>query len=83
MLHAGKPDIRSFIKKGNSGYAPDKWDEWLKIINDEQETKRYKTETGRYTFATWKRFDKDEPLLESGLIGPVRLLTAIRHKIKY
>jgi hypothetical protein len=29
---------------------------------------------GRITFATWKFFNKDEPLLESGLLGPVRLL---------
>ncbi len=34
---------------------------------------------GRVTFATWKHFDKDSPLLESGLVGPVRLLTAVRH----
>ena len=29
---------------------------------------------GRITFATWKFYSKDEPLLESGLLGPVRLL---------
>ena len=34
---------------------------------------------GRITFTTWKHFDKDSPLLESGLIGPVRLLTAVRY----
>jgi len=28
---------------------------------------------GRVTFTTWKHFDKDSPLLESGLLGPVRL----------
>ena len=29
---------------------------------------------GRSTFATWQFYTKDEPLLDSGLLGPVRLL---------
>ena len=29
----------------------------------------------RYTFATWRHFTKDSPLLPSGLLGPVKLLT--------
>jgi hypothetical protein len=33
---------------------------------------------GRVTFATWQFFKKDEPLLESGLLGPVRLLNPVR-----
>ncbi|MEJ2009963.1 MAG: glycosyl hydrolase, partial [Acidobacteriota bacterium] len=36
---------------------------------------------GRITFATWKHFDKDSPLLESGLVGPVLLRTAARRPI--
>jgi hypothetical protein len=32
--------------------------------------------TGRLTFATWRQFDKDSPLLQSGLLGPVTLRTA-------
>ncbi|MGP8234171.1 MAG: glycosylhydrolase-like jelly roll fold domain-containing protein [Limisphaerales bacterium] len=31
---------------------------------------------GRLTFATWRQFDKDSPLLESGLLGPVTLQTS-------
>jgi len=30
--------------------------------------------TGRLTFTTWKHWGKDDPLFESGLLGPVRLL---------
>jgi hypothetical protein len=30
----------------------------------------------RVTFATWKHYSKDSPLLESGLLGPVRLIGA-------
>ena len=37
---------------------------------------------GRVTFATWKHYSKDSPLLESGLLGPVRLRTAVRHSIE-
>lgn len=33
---------------------------------------------GRVTFATWRFYTKDEPLLASGLLGPVRLLNPIR-----
>jgi hypothetical protein len=32
--------------------------------------------TGRLTFTTWHHYTKDSPLLESGLLGPVQLLTA-------
>jgi hypothetical protein len=30
--------------------------------------------SGRYTFATWRHFTEDSPLLPSGLLGPVRLM---------
>jgi hypothetical protein len=33
--------------------------------------------TGRITFATWKHYEKNSPLLPSGLIGPVSLLPAV------
>lgn len=32
---------------------------------------------GRVAFTTWKHYTKDSPLLESGLIGPVRLIQAV------
>jgi hypothetical protein len=32
--------------------------------------------TGRYTFSTWKLWTKGDSLQESGLLGPVRILTA-------
>ena len=34
--------------------------------------------TGRYTFATWRLWNKDEPLIKSGLLGPVTLRAAER-----
>ena len=33
---------------------------------------------GRVTFATWRFYEKDEPLVASGLLGPVRLLNPVR-----
>lgn len=33
---------------------------------------------GRVTFTTWKHYARDSPLLESGLLGPVRLRSARR-----
>jgi hypothetical protein len=44
------------------------WPSWL--ISGEK-----RPETGRYTFATWRHYTRDSPLLPSGLLGPVRLLT--------
>jgi hypothetical protein len=34
--------------------------------------------TGRYTFTAWRLWDKDDPLIESGLLGPVTLRAAER-----
>jgi hypothetical protein len=36
---------------------------------------------GRITFATWRQFNKDSPLVVSGLVGPVRLRTAVRRRV--
>lgn len=36
---------------------------------------------GRKTFAVWKNIKATDPLLESGLLGPVRLLTAIQKRL--
>lgn len=33
---------------------------------------------GRVTFSAWNFYDKDEPLVASGLLGPVRLLNPVR-----
>jgi hypothetical protein len=42
---------------------------------------RPKPPGGRVTFTTWKHYDKGSPLLESGLLGPVRLRAAVRRAI--
>ncbi|GHT40649.1 hypothetical protein AGMMS49965_09230 [Bacteroidia bacterium] len=48
--------------------ANGQWPEWL--------TDGKPRTSGRYTFTTWKHFDKNSPLLESGLIGPVKVFRA-------
>jgi hypothetical protein len=34
--------------------------------------------SGRVTFTTWKHWSKDDPLMESGLLGPVRIVARAR-----
>jgi hypothetical protein len=41
------------------------WPQWL--LEDKP------SPTGRLTFATWKHYDKNSPLQDAGLIGPVQL----------
>ncbi len=43
------------------------WPDWIKHGTPRPPTKRI-------TFTTWQFFQKDSPLLESGLMGPVKLL---------
>ena len=40
-----------------------------------------KPDDGKITFATWKHYHRDSPLLESGLIGPVKVYTGILKEI--
>ncbi|HTY36591.1 MAG TPA: glycosyl hydrolase [Bacteroidota bacterium] len=46
-----------------------RWPQWL--LDHQPRPSR-----GRYTFATWRHFTKETPLLPSGLIGPVRVLVS-------
>lgn len=67
------PDDLIWNPPGNIGGVPTgaplkQWPEWL--IKDAPRTSQ------RVAFHTLKFYDKDSPLLESGLLGPVRLLVA-------
>lgn len=46
------------------------WPQWLKEGKP--------SPTGRLTFSTWRHYTKDSPLLPSGLLGPVTLISAER-----
>ena len=51
-----------------NGGPIDAWPQWILDGTPRPPTKRI-------TFTTWKFYSKDSPLLESGLIGPVRLVS--------
>ncbi len=51
------------------------WPAWL--VNHQPRPK-----TGRITFVTWHFYNKNSPLLDSGLIGPVRVQTASGIKVE-
>jgi hypothetical protein len=46
------------------------WPQWL--------LENKPSPTGRVTFTTWKHWTKDDALLESGLLGPVRLIATAK-----
>ena len=50
-----------------------KWPQW--VLDDKP------SPTGRYTFTTWRLWKKDDALLPSGLLGPVRLVTSVEKKL--
>lgn len=54
----------------------------IKAIPDWYTQGKPKPPGPRVAFATWKWFSKDDPLLESGLLGPVKLRTAIRRDVE-
>lgn len=51
----------------DDGIKDGQWPEWL--LDNKTRT------SGRYTFSTFKHYNKDSPLLKSGLIGPVKIET--------
>ncbi len=53
-------------QKPDDGIVNGQWPEWL--LNGTART------SGRYTFTTFKHYNKDAELLKSGLLGPVKLL---------
>jgi len=84
-------EISSAVKKGKNELTVEVVNLWAnRLIGDEQQPedgitkgkfpdwllKGEKRPTNRYTFTTHKHYKKDSPLLESGLLGPVRILTA-------
>jgi peptidoglycan/xylan/chitin deacetylase (PgdA/CDA1 family) len=49
----------------------------IKHIPDWVWTGAPRPQTNRYTFTTWKFYNRDTPLLDSGLLGPVTLQTTV------
>lgn len=70
---------------GDEQLPPDaEWDgDHLKRWPDWLVGGKPRSQTGRVTFATWRYYDKNSPLLPSGLLGPVRLEAAKRMIVKF
>ncbi|MGZ5454171.1 MAG: glycosylhydrolase-like jelly roll fold domain-containing protein, partial [Candidatus Aminicenantales bacterium] len=62
-----EPPDAEYAKGGNLA----RWPDWL--LKGEA-----RPSAGRLAFSTWKHYDKDSPLLPSGLLGPVRFLHSPR-----
>ena len=58
----------------NPGGTLKSWPKWL------QDGKP--SPTGRYTFTSWRMWKKDDALLKSGLLGPVKLVVALETVVK-
>ncbi|MGA3326266.1 MAG: glycosyl hydrolase [Terriglobia bacterium] len=67
---------------GGKGDTSSFWMGSIKKIPDWYAQGKPKPPSQRVTFCVWRHYNKDEPLLESGLIGPVRLRTAVRRAIE-
>jgi hypothetical protein len=68
------PDDCEWKPNTGSGCGLLKWPEWLPNGVQSPKSKVQSRPSGRLTFSTWKYFRKDSPLLESGLLGPVRII---------
>ncbi len=69
-----KPPYLKFNPKGTANNPKGRPLEWPAWVADGGPV----PETGRYTFATWKHYSADSPLLTSGLLGPVTLRSVER-----
>jgi hypothetical protein len=61
----------SSVKNAMAGYKLLELPDWFT-------QNRPRPSAGRYTFTTFNYFRKDSPLLESGLLGPVKLMSRIQ-----
>lgn len=57
---------------------PDPVGRSLRLVPDWVINQEPRPSQGRVTFSNWKYFDKDTPLLESGLIGPVSIRAGLQ-----
>ena len=75
------PDVDKFAAGGGSSGREGLIGGYIEQLPDWYLNGQPKPSDGRITFATWKHYTKDSPLLESGLIGPVRLLQAVMKEL--
>ncbi len=71
------PDAYKYTPGGGSSGLAGITGGGIEAVPDWYTQNKQKPNDGRICFTTWKHYTKDSPLLESGLIGPVVLQTAI------
>lgn len=67
------PSTRNDPWPRSMGLLIGSWPQWL--LENKPRT------SGRVAFTTWKHWFKDDPLLESGLLGPVRIFAKARVRL--
>jgi hypothetical protein len=64
-------DVTSALRAGHNHFEIKITNLWQnRLVGDQQPSAKKK-----YTFITFQHYTKDTPLLDSGLLGPVRLFT--------
>ena len=72
------PDPDKFTPGGGSSGLESLTKGGIEILPSWYTEGKPKPHNDRVTFATWKNFRKDSPLIQSGLVGPVTLNAALR-----
>ena len=75
------PDPDKFSPGGGSSGRDGLIGGYIEQIPDWYKNGQPKPVDGRIAFTTWKHYTKNSPLLESGLIGPVRLIQAVMKEL--
>jgi hypothetical protein len=58
------------------------WKDWETLVNWPDWFKEGRpSPTGRYTFTTARHYGKESPLMPSGLLGPVRVLSSKQREV--
>jgi len=65
----GDEELPEDTSRDRAGWTKE-WPKWL--LEDKP------SPAGRYSFSSWKLWNKGESLLESGLLGPVKLISSER-----
>jgi hypothetical protein len=78
-----KPDPRPFeYNKRWRAVLPVEWKTWQELAQKEkQQPGNFNKLTGRFAWSTMKYYGPDDTLFESGMLGPVRIITQVRQKV--
>jgi len=75
------PDPDKFAPGGGTSGRDGLFSGYIEQLPDWYINGQPKPVNGRIAFTTWKHYTKNSPLLESGLIGPVKLIQAVMKQL--